>query len=67
MSMFRRGGFGALACFTKSPRVQVFVGQIILMLQFVVQVKLNPCDSALERVTTARAPTAWIRACCAGI
>ena len=64
MSMFRRGGFGALACFTNSPRVQVFVGQIILMLQFVVQVKLNPCvRSALERVTKARAPTAWNCAC----
>jgi hypothetical protein len=64
MSMFRRGGFGALACFTNSPRVQVFVGQIILMLQFVVQVKFNPCvRSALERVTKARAPTAWNCAC----
>ena len=60
MSMFRRGGFGALACFTNSPRVQVFVGQIILMLQFVVQVKFNPYGCACHHST---APTAWNCAC----
>ncbi len=42
MSMVRRGGFGALAPFKNSPRVQCFAGQFILMGQFVVQVKYLP-------------------------
>jgi hypothetical protein len=36
--MIRRGGFGMLAPFKASARVQCFIGQIILMAQFVVQV-----------------------------
>jgi hypothetical protein len=40
MSIVRRGGFGALAPFGSAPHLQCFIGQIILMLQFVVQVRV---------------------------
>jgi hypothetical protein len=42
MSILRRGGFGIISVFSSSPQMQCLAAQVLLTLQFVAQVKLNP-------------------------
>jgi hypothetical protein len=53
MSILRRGGFGAIGVFSASPPMQCFAAQLLLILQFSAQVKMNPyLDPNLDIVQT---------------